>query len=176
MTMVRSIMRSIAPGSLSSRSVLCELNKQISKDLKQDMFITMLYMILDSHNRILTFVRAGHDPLIHYHTQSKKSELVKGKGMAIGIMEGPEFEEMLEERVIKLEPDDVVCIYTDGATEAKDSNGKEFGRDGLRDAISVAVSGSAQSIALNIRQRIYRFTGGTPQHDDLTLLVLKVLP
>jgi len=176
MTMVRSIMRSIAPGSLSSRSVLCELNKQISKDLKQDMFITMLYMILDSHNRILTFVRAGHDPLIHYHTQSKKSELVSGKGMAIGIMEGPEFEEMLEERVIKLDPEDVVCIYTDGATEAKDSNGKEFGREGLCDAISVAVSGSAQSIALNIRQRIYRFTGGTPQHDDLTLLVLKALP
>jgi sigma-B regulation protein RsbU (phosphoserine phosphatase) len=176
MTMVRSIMRSIAPGNLSSRAVLCEINNQISKDLKPDMFITMLYMILDSHNRILTLARAGHDPLVFYHAKEKKNELIKGKGMGIGIVQGKEFEDVLEERVIKLESNDVVCIYTDGATEAKDTNGKEFGKEGLCDAVSVAASGSAQSVVSNIRQRIYRFTGGSPQHDDLTLLVLKALP
>lgn len=176
MTMVRSIMRSIAPGNLSSRAVLCELNRQISKDLKPDMFITMLYMVLDNHNRIITFARAGHDPLIHFHKSQKRSELIKGNGMAIGLVEGEEFEEVLEERVIKLEPDDVIAIYTDGATEARDQSGKEFGKEGLSDAIGVAASGNAQSIVLNIRQRIYRHTGGLPQHDDLTLLILKALP
>ena len=176
MTMVRSIMRSIAPGHLSSRSVICELNKQISKDLKPDMFITMLYMILDKHNQILTLVRAGHDPLIHYHAEQKKIEFVKGKGMAIGIVEGPEFEGTLEERVIKLNPNDVVGVYTDGATEARDRTGKDFGREGLCDAIRVSAASSSQLIVQNIRQRIYRHTGGSPQEDDLTLLVLKALP
>lgn len=175
MTMVRSIMRSIAPGNLSSRAVLCELNRQISKDLKPDMFITMLYMILDKHNQILTLVRAGHDPLIHYHAEHKKIQFVKGKGMAIGIMDGPEFEDCLEEIVIKLEPNDVVGVYTDGATEARDRNGKEFGREGLCDSIRVSAINPAQLIVQNIRQRIYRHTGGSPQEDDLTLLVLKAL-
>ncbi len=176
MTMVRSIMRSIAPGNLSSKSVICELNKQISKDLKPDMFITMQYMILDKHNQILTIVRAGHDPLIHYHSNQKKIELVKGRGMAIGIVEGPDFEDSLEEIVIKLEANDLVSVYTDGATEARDRDGKEFGREGLGDAIRVSAGSPSNLVVQNIRQRIYRFTGGAPQEDDLTLLVLKALP
>lgn len=176
MTMARSIMRTIAPGNLSSHAVLCELNKQICKDIKPDMFISMLYMILDSHNRVLTFARAGHEPIIHYHAREKTNELVKGGGMVIGIDDGDLFRQSLEERVIKLEENDVIVIYTDGATEAKDKSGKEFGKEGLCDAIGVAASGSAKSVVDNIRERVLRHTGGTPQHDDLTLVVLKALP
>lgn len=176
MTMARSIMRTVAPGNLSSHAVLSELNKQICKDIKPDMFISMLYMILDSHNRVLTFARAGHEPLLHYHAREKNTELMKGGGMVIGIDAGETFRQSLEEKVIKLEPNDVVVIYTDGVTEAKDKQGKEFGKEGLCDAIGVAAGGPAKDIVENIRERVMRHTGGTPQHDDLTLVVLKAVP
>ena len=88
--------------------------------------------------------------------------------------DGPLFNNSLREINLRLEPGDIIVLYTDGITEAVNEKEEEFDLKNLIDAVRISNQGSASSIVANIAQRISRFTGNIPQQDDLTLLVLKV--
>jgi sigma-B regulation protein RsbU (phosphoserine phosphatase) len=95
--------------------------------------------------------------------------------MALGIDNGENFDLFLEEKTIQLSPNDVVVLYTDGITEAMDEQGHEFGRENFHEAIRLAAGGTSQEIVDNIYERLKRFIGNHPQHDDMTLVVIKAL-
>ena len=142
-------------------------------DTKRDMFVSMLYMVLDVKNHRLTAARAGHEPILYVSEKGNKHELIKGNGIVVGVDAGEIFAENLEEVVISLAKDDIIVLYTDGITEAMDAQGREFGRENLIEAVTVSSGGSPGDIGKNINDRLARFTGGVAQHDDMTLLVLK---
>ncbi len=173
MATCRGILNIIAKGNRSPKAVLCELNRIIFGDIKRDMFISVLYMVLDVKNHRLTAARAGHEPILYVSKKGSKHELIKGNGIVVGVDAGEIFAENMEEVVISLAKDDIIVLYTDGITEAMNAQGREFGRENLIEAVTVSSGGSPGDIGKNINGRLARFTGGVAQHDDMTLLVLK---
>jgi phosphoserine phosphatase RsbU/P len=173
MAMCRSALRAKAIGNTSPAHVLKQVNRVIHPDMREDMFISMIYGVINIRTREFTFCRAGHEPLlIHRHNQLEK-EILTPRGMALGIDNGEVFDSLLEQQKVTLNHGDVVVLYTDGITEALDESGQEFGRRQLVDAIHACADQSAGEIAANIEQRVRRFVGNQPSHDDMTLLVLR---
>ena len=174
MNTTRSILRSKAIGVHSASRVLMAVNELVCQDIDPDMFISLLYLIVDTNTNIVTCARAGHEPMVLYHAKEGRCELIKSEGMVLGMDEGPLFNNTLREINIQLTPGDILVLYTDGITEAINDKNEEFGVTNLLSAIRISSRGTAVSIVNNIAERISRFTRDILQQDDFTLVVLKV--
>lgn len=148
---------------------LNELNKQIAVNYKTGLFVTMFYMIYDTAEKSLTFSNGGHLPAI-WLKSGGVIELLKTEGMPLGLVDS----EIYSDGVVKLSPDDTIVLYTDGVTEARNSEKEEFGEDRLKSAVFEARGLSPASMADNIKKRLSKFVGAAPQYDDCTFIVFKV--
>lgn len=175
MAMCRSTLRMQAAGNISPAQVLRQLNRIICPDMQEDMFITMIYGIFDTQSRSFTFCRAGHEAPLLYHPSTQQVESPAAQGMALGIDEGPVFDQSLAERQVLLQKGDILMLYTDGISEAFNEQGQEFGCDQLVHAIRANAHCTAKGISENIENQVHGFIGKQPQNDDMTLLVFKVL-
>lgn len=173
MSMARSVLRSKAIGVHSASSVLMAVNELVCHDVEPDMFISLVYIILDTSQNTITYARAGHEPVVFYHAKEASCELIKPEGMVLGIDCGPLFNNSLRETNLLVCPGDIIVLYTDGITEAVNDKEEEFGLTNLMDAVRISSAETAKGIVNNIAERITRFTGNIPQRDDLTLVVLK---
>jgi sigma-B regulation protein RsbU (phosphoserine phosphatase) len=173
MTICRSAFRAQTGLNLSPAEVLHRVNHVLIPDLREDMFVTILYGILDAEQRAFTFVRAGHDPALWFHAQTGQVEVVRPRGTAVGLDRSGQFSLTLEERQVMLAPGDVLILYTDGMTESLDAEDREFGRDRLINAVRESSGGTAQEISEFIFKRLNQFTGDAQPHDDRTLVVIK---
>jgi sigma-B regulation protein RsbU (phosphoserine phosphatase) len=175
MSVCRSILRAQAPGNLSPAQVLKSLNRVVSQDITEDMFVCMLYMVLNTSTRELVVARAGHERPILSSGERGDFTIINSPGIAIGISDIETFEHALEEVTLQLRPGDVVVAYTDGITEAMNAQNEEWGVENFLDAVRVAAEEGANSVLNNVRQRLTRFVGNRAQYDDMTLLALRVM-
>lgn len=169
MAMCRSVLRSTAEGCLSPAEVLREVNRQLHPDIREDMFITMVYLIYDTQSHELRIARAGHEaPLLATENFSKITS-VRAPGMALGIDSGEVFDEVIEDSVLPMLPGDTVVVFTDGINEAIDRQGEEFGRDHIKEAMRTIGRDGVEPLVNNVVERVKRFCGDQPQNDDITL-------
>lgn len=173
MAMCRSVIRSEAVGRLSASDVLCRVNQQLYPDIKEDMFISMAYVILDVQTNRVTLARAGHDAPLWYRAADKTVEKVTPKGMALGIDSGEVFNRVCADFSFELAPDDCLLLYTDGATEALDDEGLEFGIPRLVQGLQASAVQGAASIIKRLTGDVKSFVGNYPQHDDITLIGIR---
>jgi serine phosphatase RsbU (regulator of sigma subunit) len=155
--------------------VLRQVNRVLRADLPEDMFVTLIYGILDGAARTFTFARAGHDPLLHLNAVADVVAAYTPKGVAIGLAQTSQFDKLLEEKQVAFGAGDVLVFYTDGLTESLDAQANEFGRERVMAAIREQGGESAQGIGEAIVQAVDAFTGDLPPHDDRTLVVIKAL-
>lgn len=174
MSVCRSVLRAQAPGNPSPAGVLRSINRVMSRDVAEDMFVTMLYMVLNTRTGELAIARAGHERPVVIRRDGR-IESVDSPGTAIGLMPDVDFDAMLGETTIHLEPGDLVVGYTDGITEAMNTAGAEWGASAFLEACRVAAPEGAHSVLENIRQRVRRFVGDRAQYDDMTLLAVRRL-
>ena len=175
MAMCRGALRSQAPGKLSPSAVLQAVNRQLYPDMKEDMFISMAYVVLNRRTGEALLARAGHDAPLLFRRESSLVECLNPKGMAVGIDSGGVFDRFCSDFAFYLESGDLLLLYTDGLTEALDSSGFEFGVERLRNAL-VANAGDGAVQTLHILSRsVIAFAGSQPQHDDITLIALRKL-
>lgn len=150
--------------------VITELNNQVSAESTSGLFITLSYVVVNTDARIMTIVDAGHLPLV-CAGKDKESSLITSKGgMAVGIMEGVEF----GKEKIAIKPNDVFLLYTDGVTEARNIKREEFGEARLQRSLSRHKDLNAQEIASSIYEELKGFIKTAPQHDDITIIVIKI--
>jgi sigma-B regulation protein RsbU (phosphoserine phosphatase) len=173
MSVCRSVLRAQAPGILSPAALLRSINRVLSADIAEDMFITMLYMVLDLETRTLTLARAGHEEALVVRAD-RTLDLTGSGGTAIGLLDPDTFDRLIGEISIILKPGDTVVAYTDGITEAMNAAREEWGMQALQDTCAHAAAGGAHVLLNNVRQRLQRFVGDRPQYDDMTLLALHV--
>ncbi|MFH1744192.1 MAG: GAF domain-containing SpoIIE family protein phosphatase [bacterium] len=174
MAMVRSALRAISAHSESARDLLIRLNEFIARDIRRDMFISMLVTILHTDTHRLEVARAGHDPLILLRAGHDQPELIKPAGIVLGLVGSEDFAAYTEEEAIQLEDGDVVVFYTDGITEAMNPDGKEYSLQRLLQKLKSVRDQDPGSMIEGVNRDVERFSAGVPQHDDSTLLVLKV--
>lgn len=173
MAMCRSVMRGEAAQTASPAEVLRRVNSQLYPDIKEDMFISMAYLVLDSSRGLATLARAGHDAPLLYRAEDRRVEKVAPRGMAVGIDSGEVFNRVIEDFEFSLAPGDCLLFYTDGATEALDVKGMEFGLGRLAQCLQSAAPQGAHEVVAQVTEEIRAFVGSASKHDDITLIAIK---
>lgn len=173
MAMCRSALRSVAPGELSPSKVMAAVNRQLFPDIREDMFISMAYSILDAAAGTLTLSRAGHDPALFFRRETGKVELLRSPGLALGIDGGAVFERVTKDQQIELKSGDCVLFYTDGVKEAVDVDEEEFGMERMSEAFRKAAPLGAEAVLIRMQEELKIFTGEGPQMDDITLVAVE---
>lgn len=173
MAMCRSALRSVAPGKTSPSEVLAAVNRQLFPDIREDMFISMAYGILDEATGNLVIARAGHDPALLYRQATGKVELLRSPGLALGVDGGAVFERVTKDAEVELFPGDCVLLHTDGVREAIDSEEEEFGMERMSEAFRMAAPLGAEAVLTRMQEELRQFTGEGPQMDDITLVAIE---
>lgn len=176
MSVCRSVLRAKAPGCLSPATVLKSLNRVLSDDLGGDMFITALYMILDTGSMDLTIARAGHEAPILHRPSERGVTRIESPGIGIGIGDPDLFDSVIRDARVRLCADDLVLLFTDGINEALNETGDEFGIDRIYETLVMNAGASAAVVVDALGQRVRHFTGARPANDDLTLVATRILP
>ena len=177
MAICRTTLRQIAPGHTSPARVLAELNRSLAGDMRQGMYITMTYAVVDAGRNQVTVARAGHELTLLSRrdpaTGSFISEYIGAEGMPVGLVDAELFESAIEDRTLEFPPGSTLVLYTDGLTEAPNAEGQEFGGARLADALRAAHVGSAREINDEILAAVKKFAGTAGLRDDYTLLTVK---
>ncbi len=174
MAVCRSVIRVNAEKVYDPAAMLTSMNKTLSSNLAEDMFITMLYMVVNLNKHQLSYARAGHEAPIIIRNREAHAEQTETAGIAIGLVDTETFASVIETRNIQLNPGDLVVSYTDGITEAMNSAQEEWGIERLTENVERMVHASADDLLANIQKNVLAFTGNAPQSDDMTMLALKV--
>jgi phosphoserine phosphatase RsbU/P len=169
----RATLRLCAPGELSPAVVVRRLNRAIQPDMRPGMFITLFYGILNLDTNALRYVRAGHEEMLLVRKGTLATELLQAEGLAVGLDDGAIFDEMIEEREVPLDPGDLVVLYTDGITEARNAAGEEFGRDRLATALLRHEDKPLSEVVKYVDRFARQFSALVPRHDDSTLLLFR---
>jgi sigma-B regulation protein RsbU (phosphoserine phosphatase) len=175
MAMCRSVLRSVARSSQSAATVLHEVNRQVYPDIREDMFISMAYLIAQKGSDELVLARAGHDAPLHFRASDQSVTRINPPGMALGIDSGSVFNRVTSDFRVRLEAGDCLILYTDGVTEALDVDGLEFGISKLIEAVQASSPNGAPAILSRVTSDLKSFVGGHHQNDDITLIAIRKL-
>lgn len=174
MAICRTNLRQFAQRIESPAAVLTAVNAAMGGEIRQGMFITMIYAVIDPARDEICFARAGHElPLLLQGAICGGATYVVSEGMPVGMVSAEIFDPVLEEKRVRFAAGDVFVLYTDGLTEAPNEAGTEFSGSRLADA--VRDRGAAQPTAINdeILDRVVRFAGSDQLHDDFTLVTIR---
>ncbi len=174
MAETKGIFQSLAYNYNSPKDILIQSNVILHKSLEKKSFISLLAGQIDSRGHIFRFARAGHCPVIYYSSKESHSMLLEPGGMAVGLDKGPLFNKTLEEIEQPLSAGDIIALYTDGLSEARNKTGEEFGEERLQQVLDKYAELSAPQIKEKIIDEILQFLDGQNLHDDLTLILIKI--
>ncbi len=173
MAMCRSTLRSVAAGELSPTRALAEVNRLLYPDIREDMFISFAYAILDEAAGTVTHARAGHDPALIFRKASGSVEKLRPPGLALGVDAGTVFDRVTRDETLEMAPGDCLLFYTDGVREAQNASEEEFGIERMADAFRLAAPLGAAAVIERMREALAAFTGDGPQMDDITLVAIE---
>ena len=175
MALCQTKLRYIAMSGKSPAQTLCLLNSEMVHAMRSDMFITIIYLVIDPKSGEARFARAGHEPPLLARADSEEAaQPLKSSGMALGMVSEELFDEVMEDASFKMNSGDVLVLYTDGLTEAANPEGGEFTAKKLAQTISTLRSRNANDLNDEIIKSVEAFMGpGNKYGDDLTLLTVK---
>ena len=177
MAVCRTNLRRIAPRHISPSQTLVDLNRTMGADIDCDLYVTMLYAVIDSEANSVTFARAGHElPLfarMDPQAGAYRTHLIRSEGMPLGLVPDDLFASVIEDRIEPFRAGDTLVLYTDGITEAPNEEDKEFSSARLADAVRASHLRPAREINDAIIESVRSFTGTALQRDDLTLVTVK---
>lgn len=176
MTMVKGIIKTLSKKTRDPATLLIEANEIFCENAPRNVFVTIIYGIFDLKAQTLTVASAGHNPLIAWRNRTGKTEIVNPKGMALGLDPGEHYRDTIEEKCFPIEEKDVFVFYTDGVSEAMNTNEEIFTQERLRAVIEQYAHLSPQLLQEKIVQAVSEFSGKAPQHDDFTMVVVKIRP
>ncbi len=163
--------QAVAPTEIAS--VIARMNDLLVRSTDINMFATFFYGVLDRRSSTFISTNAGHNPPLHFRENGDYKKL-SANGLIIGFLANQKY----KQHTSKIEPGDVLVLFTDGITEAlREVEAKEeekyFGERRLVDVIKKNVNKPAREIQAAILRAISDFTAGAPQNDDITLVVIK---
>ena len=173
MASCRSALRAHAVAAEGPGKTLSALNGQVFADVREDMFVSAAYAVLNNSTGKVTLARAGHDAPLLYRKRSGEIETLKPGGLALGIDKGPVFDRVLKEMEIQLESGDILLLYTDGVNEAEEPSGQEFGKERLLERFAALATEGAEAVVEKLPQEVREFAGSHPQMDDITLVAIE---
>jgi sigma-B regulation protein RsbU (phosphoserine phosphatase) len=167
MSNLQAAVRAFATDGTETHVVTSSVNRLLSRNISVGKFVTFCYAVIDSAANTVTFANAGHNPPLLLHANGTIDYLA-GTGVVLGVFP----DGIYESRSVAFGPGDRLIFYTDGITEAENSNGDEFGDDRLIAAVrSCAPASTAAAIVDTVTAEVALWTGGAVQ-DDATLIAV----
>ena len=173
MAELKGVTQALAPHFSSPKKILLEVNDFLQNHFEQDTFVTMVYAIYMPLKKQMRLVRAGHPPV--GLVKKKKVSWIETSGVGLGLAPDDVFGRSLQEKVINLKKGDTVFFYTDGLSEARNSEGDEYGEDVLTETLLDLHNQGAKELLQAIRNRLDTFTQDVPKHDDVTIVAMRIL-
>jgi serine phosphatase RsbU (regulator of sigma subunit) len=159
----------------SPARLLCEANRILSANMDARSFITMTYAVVDTAAADMRYARAGHSPILHLEKATGTTHVLTPQGLGLGIDRGERFEKILQEAHVLLAPGDLFLFFTDGLSEAMNASAELFGEARLREILEQSESLGSDELKERILDAIRSFVGEAAQHDDMTMVILKVV-
>lgn len=169
MSNLQASMHALTTAGLGIEEMIYRVNNLIHRNTALDKYITLFYGQLNTETNTFTFCNAGHNPPYRVSTDGKAEELLAG-GIVIGMIPDRTF----ETAAIELKPGDCIVMFTDGITEAFNDEDEEFGETRVIELMQSHPGRTAKEMLDTIVGEVQKFSEGSPQADDITILVLKV--
>ena len=173
MSQLKGIFHSLVQLDLSTCEFMIYANKALAKGLDKSSFITASVFAINKTDKSIEFCRAGHCPALFYQADKKDARYYYGKGLGLGILRNNEFKEYVNNDIIHFKTDDILVLFTDGITEARNNKDEEFGNDRLKNLILENADKPPQSIKDEVIDALYMFCKLNAPIDDYTLLIIK---
>jgi sigma-B regulation protein RsbU (phosphoserine phosphatase) len=174
MAEVKGIFESLSKTIESPKEILIKANQILKRTLDRKNFVSAAYGLIDFENEILSIARAGHCPLLLI--REGNVENIRPMGLGLGLNFGGQFEKSLEEIKIDLKENDLIVLYTDGITEAKNKEMEDFGESKFEQILLDYSDKSVDEISNEVIKEVTQFSKHNTQHDDITLVILKWKP
>lgn len=174
MTFIKGVMHALADSHSSTQEVLLRANTHFSHNAPRGTFITMIYGVIDLKAGEFRFTRAGHNPVLVLRKGAEHAEEFRSSGIGIGLGNRAEFERSSHEMTLPVASGDLLVLYTDGIVEAKNSKGDEFGLDRLKRHVEAFAEQNARELTARLFEEVEAFSGAEGQHDDMTMLVIRI--
>ena len=173
MASMQALLRTLVPVNKSPAEVMRQVHKLFIHNIRFETFVTFFIGAFDSSTNKLTYCNAGHlPPLVFRQTKNKEESVVmlRPTGAAIGLVE----EAIFGEKTIDLQEGDLLVLYTDGVTEAMNTDNQEFGRERLETLIQQVEGLQVKEVIQKIRLSLEEFSEGKPLADDTTIVVSRI--
>ena len=169
MAVSRTLIRATGIRGVSAAECMSYSNDLLAKESVNCMFVTVFYGIYNIKTGEVTYTNAGHNPPYLLKADGSIKSLGNSKNIAAGVMEDFPF----TEEALQLEPGDTLLMYTDGVTEATDTEENEYGEGRLEGLLKQSSTLDCQQIIDKVKADVKTFAGEAEQSDDITLLALK---
>jgi phosphoserine phosphatase RsbU/P len=174
MAEVKGIFESLSKTIESPKEILIKANQILKRTLDRKNFVSAAYGLIDFKNEILSIARAGHCPLLLIRNGTVDN--IRPQGLGLGLNFGGQFENSLEEIKINLKENDLIVLYTDGITEAKNREMEDFGESKFEKILLDYSGKDVNEISNEVIKEVTLFSKHNTQHDDITLVILKWKP
>ncbi|HSW18335.1 MAG TPA: SpoIIE family protein phosphatase [Ramlibacter sp.] len=166
----KTLLRSVATQrQLPPSGVAAHVNDGLCRDNDNAMFVTTLYAQYDAATGALRYANAGHPPPLIVRADGSCQWLAPTRGTAFGVME----ELVYQEAAARLEPGDLLLMYSDGVTEAQDTQGREFGAERLKALFEGRAVDTPHEAIRRVTEAVDDFAGEVEQFDDITCMALR---
>lgn len=149
--------------------VFGKVNHMLCEGNENDMFVTAWLGILDTEKGILTYVNAGHNPLVVKTGDNAFAYLKSRAGFVLGGMDGIKY----RQQELIFQPGDRLFLYTDGVTEAECPDGTFYGNDRLLEFLNSHDEKDLENILKGLSEDIDKFAEGAEQSDDITMMMME---
>ncbi|HSE30715.1 MAG TPA: GAF domain-containing SpoIIE family protein phosphatase [Pyrinomonadaceae bacterium] len=170
MAFLRASLRAATHIGYATHISMAKVNYLLWESIERNQFVTAFYGILDGSNRTLSYSNAGHNPPLLVEANGKHRFIDRG-GQPLGMFRDTRYHEYY----LSFEPGDLLVLYTDGATEATNPSGEEYGRERLVEAVKAHSHLSARDLITHLQGEVLNWTDGLGAGDDVTFFVIKAL-
>ncbi|HLX12565.1 MAG TPA: PP2C family protein-serine/threonine phosphatase [Bacteroidota bacterium] len=150
--------------------LLSRVNKLVSKTFTQEQFVSLFYCELaNDKNGLVLYANCGHNSPMHYHADTGKTDLIEPTGQLIGPFENESF----HAENFHMKKNDILLLYTDGVTEARNHKGEFYGEETLTAELAKSSKGTAREITQHLLEHVQTFSAGDEYSDDKTIVAIK---
>lgn len=165
----KTLLKSYAESGMSVEEIFTNANEKLCEGNDAGMFVTAWMGLLNTKTGLVTFANAGHNPPLIKHADGSFTYLKTRPGFVLAGMEGIRY----RKNEYQLEKGDVIYLYTDGVTEAMNTENELYGENRLLEVLNKNAASDTQAICDAVKADVDLFAGESPQFDDITMLCLK---
>jgi serine phosphatase RsbU (regulator of sigma subunit) len=168
MALLLAMLRTLVDEGLAPAALVERLNAQIWRHSPPSRFITLFFGVFDPGTGELTYVNAGQNPPL-VRRGSGAFERLGATGVALGMFDRSTY----EARTTRIDPDELLILYSDGITDAEDPKGQPFDESGLERTIDNGPRNDPAELGAAVLKAVERHAHDTRLGDDLTILILR---